>query len=159
MIVGLRGTVEAKGTDWVYLQVGGVTLQVSVPATAIKDLGSIGDQVHLKPYVVAEDTILGDHTAAGPFAHLRPGTHLEAHAKATMRAYATPKIKVQTVDVKDDVSLIGDGCVPHDRVLVTVRIFNAQGRRSGLSWTGSIPAAATTSDGMVVTTPGAAPRQ
>lgn len=48
MIVGVRGVLEAVGPDWVYLQVGGVSLQVFLPATSIGELGSIGDTVSLR---------------------------------------------------------------------------------------------------------------
>ena len=47
MIVGIRGVLEAVGPDWVHIQVGGVSLQVYVPAAAISELGSIGDSVSL----------------------------------------------------------------------------------------------------------------
>lgn len=47
MLVGVRGALEAVGTDWVNVQVGGVTLQVSVPSSSIGTLGSVGDQVRL----------------------------------------------------------------------------------------------------------------
>ena len=47
MIVGLRGTLSAIGPDWVHVTVGGVTLQVFVPANAIPALGATGDTVSL----------------------------------------------------------------------------------------------------------------
>jgi len=47
VIVGIRGTLEAVGPDWVHLLVGGVTLQVSVPAAAIGELTPVGNQVRL----------------------------------------------------------------------------------------------------------------
>ena len=47
MIVGVRGVLVAAGPDWVHIQVGGVSLQVYVPAAAIGELGSIGDTVSL----------------------------------------------------------------------------------------------------------------
>ncbi len=47
MIVGIQGTLEATGPDWVHLRVGGVTLQVSVPASAISELGPTGSQARL----------------------------------------------------------------------------------------------------------------
>lgn len=47
MIVGVRGILAAVGPDWVHIQVGGVSLQVFVPSTAIGELGSIGDAVSL----------------------------------------------------------------------------------------------------------------
>ena len=47
MLVGVRGALEAVGSDWVNVQVGGITLQVGVPTSAIAGLGSVGDPVHL----------------------------------------------------------------------------------------------------------------
>lgn len=47
MLVGVRGALEAVGSDWVNVQVGGVTLQVSVPASSVSGLGSVGEQVRL----------------------------------------------------------------------------------------------------------------
>ena len=47
MIVGVRGILAAVGPDWVHIQVGGVSLLVFVPSTAIGELGSIGDAVSL----------------------------------------------------------------------------------------------------------------
>ena len=47
MLVGVRGLLEAVGADWVNVQVGGVTLQIFVPAAAIPDLAGIGAPVHL----------------------------------------------------------------------------------------------------------------
>lgn len=41
----------------------------------------LGDGVHLKPYVVATRATLESGVAAGPFAHLRPGTVLKRNAK------------------------------------------------------------------------------
>ena len=47
MLVGVHGALEAVGTDWVNVQVGGITLQVFVPASAIPGLGSVGEPVRL----------------------------------------------------------------------------------------------------------------
>lgn len=47
MLVGVRGALEAVGSDWVNVQVGGIILQVSVPASAVAGLGSVGEQVRL----------------------------------------------------------------------------------------------------------------
>ncbi len=47
MLVGVRGALEAVGPDWVNVQVGGITLQVFVPASDIHALGSIGTPVRL----------------------------------------------------------------------------------------------------------------
>ena len=47
MIVGLRGVLEATGSDWVQLRVGGVTLEVFVPAATVSGLGQMGGEIHL----------------------------------------------------------------------------------------------------------------
>lgn len=47
MIVGLQGTLSAIGPDWIHVTVGGVTLQVFVPANAVAALGTTGDSVSL----------------------------------------------------------------------------------------------------------------
>lgn len=47
MLVGVRGALEAVGPDWVNVQIGGITLQVFVPASAIAALGSVGEPVRL----------------------------------------------------------------------------------------------------------------
>lgn len=43
---------------------------------------SVADKVHIKPYCVIDDSRLGEGSAIGPFAHLRPGTVLSKDAKA-----------------------------------------------------------------------------
>lgn len=55
MIVGLQGTLEATGPDWVHLRIGGVTLQVSVPASAISELGPTGSQARLFTHLRIRD--------------------------------------------------------------------------------------------------------
>ncbi len=47
MLVGVHGALEGVGTDWVNVQVGGITLQVFVPASEIPGLGSVGEPVRL----------------------------------------------------------------------------------------------------------------
>jgi len=55
VIVGIQGTLEATGPDWVHLRIGGVTLLVSVPATAISDLGPTGSQARLFTHLRIRD--------------------------------------------------------------------------------------------------------
>ena len=55
MIVSVRGILEAVGPDWVHLQVGGITLQISVPGSDINDLGPTGDQVRLFTHLRIRD--------------------------------------------------------------------------------------------------------
>ena len=47
MLVGVHGALEAVGADWVNVQVGGIVLQVNVPASAVATLGSVGEPVRL----------------------------------------------------------------------------------------------------------------
>ena len=55
MIVGVHGTLETTGPDWVHIRVGGVTLQVSVPANTVSNLGALGSQVTLHTYLRIRD--------------------------------------------------------------------------------------------------------
>ena len=47
MITAVKGTLEAIGPDWAVVSLGGVSLKVSVPSSALEDLGSPGDRVSL----------------------------------------------------------------------------------------------------------------
>jgi bifunctional UDP-N-acetylglucosamine pyrophosphorylase/glucosamine-1-phosphate N-acetyltransferase len=42
---------------------------------------TVGDDVHLKTGTVAEDAIIEDEASIGPYAHLRPGSHLGRRVK------------------------------------------------------------------------------
>jgi bifunctional UDP-N-acetylglucosamine pyrophosphorylase/glucosamine-1-phosphate N-acetyltransferase len=42
---------------------------------------TVGDDVHLKTGTVAEEANIEDEATVGPYAHLRPGTHLGKHVK------------------------------------------------------------------------------
>jgi bifunctional UDP-N-acetylglucosamine pyrophosphorylase/glucosamine-1-phosphate N-acetyltransferase len=42
---------------------------------------TVGDDVHLKTGTVAEDAVIDDEAAVGPYAHLRPGSKLGRHVK------------------------------------------------------------------------------
>ncbi len=55
MIVGVQGVLESVGPDWVHIRVGGVTLQVFVPETAIGELGAVGGQVDLYTHLRLRD--------------------------------------------------------------------------------------------------------
>ena len=59
MIASLRGNIEAISTDYVIINVGGIGLQVFIPASTLSTLGSVGQQAHLfTQMVVREDAIL-----------------------------------------------------------------------------------------------------
>ena len=55
MIVAVTGVLSAAGGDWVHLTVGGVTLQLYVPASDISALGDIGSQAHLFTHLRMRD--------------------------------------------------------------------------------------------------------
>jgi holliday junction DNA helicase RuvA len=55
VIAGVRGLLEAIGPDWVHVQVGGITLQIYVPATSINQLGPAGSPVHLYTHLRIRD--------------------------------------------------------------------------------------------------------
>ena len=55
MIVAVTGVLSAAGGDWVHLTVGGVTLQLYVPASDISTLGDIGSQAHLFTHLRMRD--------------------------------------------------------------------------------------------------------
>ncbi len=58
MIAGVRGNLEAVGVDWVIIDVHGVALRVSVPASTVNRLPAIGQPLRLSTYLyLREDAI------------------------------------------------------------------------------------------------------
>ncbi|MBI2860119.1 MAG: Holliday junction branch migration protein RuvA [Chloroflexi bacterium] len=58
MIASLRGRIDALGEDWVVIAVGGIGLQVRLPASTIGALGNAGDEVKLYTHLhLREDNI------------------------------------------------------------------------------------------------------
>ena len=55
MIVGVSGALAALGSDWVHLSVGGVTLQIYVPASDLAALGPVGGPVQLFTHLRIRD--------------------------------------------------------------------------------------------------------
>ena len=55
MIVGVHGILETTGPDWVHIRVGGVTLNVFIPANSVTDLGNVGSQVTLHTHLRIRD--------------------------------------------------------------------------------------------------------
>ena len=47
MIAGLHGTLESRGANWAIIKVGGLSIQVYMPASTLSTLGAIGEEVHL----------------------------------------------------------------------------------------------------------------
>lgn len=47
MITSIEGAISSKGVDWADVSLGGVTLRVNVPPSAVDGLGGNGDRVRL----------------------------------------------------------------------------------------------------------------
>ena len=66
LISSLRGSLESTGPDWADIAIGGITLRVSIPSSAVETLGGAGSPVRLYTSMqVREDsiTLYGFHTA------------------------------------------------------------------------------------------------
>ena len=58
MIASLTGTLDAMGTDWAVIRVGGIGFKVNMPTSALSRLGSPGDEVKVFTHLyVREDNI------------------------------------------------------------------------------------------------------
>jgi Holliday junction DNA helicase RuvA len=58
MIAGLHGTLESRGSNWAIIKVGGISLQVYMPASTLNTLGPIGNEVHLHTHLhVREESL------------------------------------------------------------------------------------------------------
>ena len=51
MIAGLHGTFESRGANWAIIKVGGLSIQVYMPASTLSTLGAIGEEVHLHTHL------------------------------------------------------------------------------------------------------------
>ena len=61
MITGVSGILEAKGSGWVQVRIGGsVSLQIFVPPSTVEDLGDLGEEVHLhtRLYIRDDEAVL-----------------------------------------------------------------------------------------------------
>ena len=58
MIAGIKGVIEAIGSGWVVIDVGGVSFQVFVPTSTLSQLGVVGQAARLKTHLhVREDNL------------------------------------------------------------------------------------------------------
>lgn len=58
MIAGIEGTLEFRGSDWAIVKVGGISLQVYVPASTLSRLGAVGEKVQLYTHLhLREDNV------------------------------------------------------------------------------------------------------
>ena len=51
MIAGIKGKLEALGSDWAIIDVGGISFQVYMPTSTMSALGSIGKDVRLHTHL------------------------------------------------------------------------------------------------------------
>jgi Holliday junction DNA helicase RuvA len=58
MIAGLKGTLQALGSDWAIINVGGIGFQVYMPTSTMSTLGAIDDEVELHTHLhLREDNV------------------------------------------------------------------------------------------------------
>ena len=110
MIVGVHGTLEATGPDWVHVRVGGVTMQVSVPANTVSGLGAIGSQVALHTYqrIRDDEPVLygfSDAAALGLFGMLTAVSGVGPRTALALLSTLDPS-RLQTAIVTGDVAAL-----------------------------------------------------
>ena len=58
LVSSVRGTLESVGPDWADVDIGGVTLRVSVPDSTLRSIGAAGGQIRLLTSLqVREDSL------------------------------------------------------------------------------------------------------
>ncbi len=58
MIAGLKGRLQALGSDWAIVNVGGIGFQVYMPTSTLSTLGAIGEEVELHTHLhLREDNV------------------------------------------------------------------------------------------------------
>lgn len=82
----LRGTLHAGKDDQIDINAvlkGAITIgnNVVIGPNVVLDNVTIGNNVVIKANCVIENSIIEDDCQIGPFAHVRPGSYIEAHAK------------------------------------------------------------------------------
>jgi bifunctional UDP-N-acetylglucosamine pyrophosphorylase / glucosamine-1-phosphate N-acetyltransferase len=80
MLAGV--TIVDPATTWIDPTVELEADAVIEPFTVLSGRSSVGEGARVGPHVVAVDTRIGPDVTVGPFCYLRPGTVLEAGAKA-----------------------------------------------------------------------------
>jgi holliday junction DNA helicase RuvA len=55
MIAGLKGIIEAIGSNWVVINVGGISFQVFVPTSTLSALGVVGKESRLHTHLVVRE--------------------------------------------------------------------------------------------------------
>ncbi|MDA1128356.1 MAG: Holliday junction branch migration protein RuvA [Chloroflexi bacterium] len=110
MIVGVHGILETTGSDWVNVRVGGVTLQVHIPANSVSSLGAIGSQVNLHTHLRIRDeepVLYGftDAAALGLFSMLTAVSGVGPRMALALLSTLDPA-RLQTAIVTGDVAAL-----------------------------------------------------
>ena len=110
MIVAVHGILETTGPDWVNVRVGGVTLQVSVPANTVGGLGSQGSLVSLHTYlrIRDEEPVLygfADSAALGLFSMLTAVSGVGPRMALALLSSLEPA-RLQTAIVTGDIAAL-----------------------------------------------------
>ena len=110
MIIGVHGTLETTGPDWVHVRVGGVTLQVFVPANTVSGLGALGSQVTLHTHLRIRDdepVLFGfiDAAALGLFSMLTAVSGVGPRTALALRSSLDPS-RLQTAIVTGDTAAL-----------------------------------------------------
>ncbi len=66
MLAAVSGTLDAIGADWVVINLGNVSLQVSVPTSTLADIGRVGERVKLHTHLVVKEDNLALYGFASP---------------------------------------------------------------------------------------------
>ena len=129
MIVGVHGTLETTGPDWVHLRVGGVTLQISVPANTVSGLGALGSQVTLHTYLRIRDeepVLYGfiDAAALGLFGMLTAVSGVGPRTALALLSTLDPS-RLQTAIVTGDTAVLssaqGVGARTASRIILDLK--------------------------------------
>ena len=129
MIVGVHGTLETTGPDWVHLRVGGVTLQISVPANPVSGLGALGSQVTLHTYLRIRDeepVLYGftDAAALGLFGMLTAVSGVGPRTALALLSTLDPS-RLQTAIVTGDTAVLssaqGVGARTASRIILDLK--------------------------------------
>ena len=129
MIVGVHGTLETTGPDWVHLRVGGVTLQISVPANTVSGLGALGSQVTLHTYLRIRDeepVLYGftDAAALGRFGMLTAVSGVGPRTALALLSTLDPS-RLQTAIVTGDTAVLssaqGVGARTASRIILDLK--------------------------------------
>ena len=143
MIVGVQGTLETTGPDWVHIRVGGVTLQVSVPANTVSGMGALGSQVTLHTHLRIRDdqpVLYGfaDAAALGLFSMLTAVSGVGPRTALALLSSLDPA-RLQTAIVTGDTTALssaqGVGARTANRIILELKgkVEDAEFAEVGLS--------------------------